>query len=145
MSQKVIMSANDTMKMWWLPSLRYCSRFCTGVQVSYYIGFVPRLDYSGTIQRNRSITKHGNGYLLDLLVQAAWSMVTYKRDSALKERYICLILYGSKGKKKTIVSIGRGLLELMYSVFRKKTVVKLVSGLEGGEYLTKLKEFKISA
>jgi transposase len=49
------------------------SRFSTGAQVSNYIGFVPRLDYSGPI------TKHRNGYLRGLLVQAAWSMVRCKK------------------------------------------------------------------
>ena len=45
------------------------SRFSTGAQVSNFIGFVPRLDYSGTIQHNGPITKHGNGYVRGLLVQ----------------------------------------------------------------------------
>jgi len=63
------------------------SRFSTVAQVSNYIGFVPRLDYSGTIQRNGPITKHGNGYLRGLLVQAAWSAVRSKTGGALQERY----------------------------------------------------------
>jgi transposase len=36
------------------------SRFSTGAQASNYIGFVPRLDYSGAIQRNGPITKRRN-------------------------------------------------------------------------------------
>jgi transposase len=35
------------------------SRFSTGAQVSNYIGFVPRLDYSGTIERNGLLPNKG--------------------------------------------------------------------------------------
>ena len=121
------------------------SRFSTGAQVSNYIGFVPRLDYSGTIQRNGSITKHGNGYLRGLLVQAAWSMVTCKSESSLKDRYICLTVFGGKGKKKTIVSIGRRLAELMYYVLRDKSNYEARIWTGRREYLTRLKELRNSA
>jgi len=97
------------------------SRFSTGAQVSNYIGFVPRLDYSGTIQHNGHITKHGNGYLRGLLVQAAWSAVRSKTGGALQERYKYKTAGQGTSKKKTIVSIGRRLAETMYSVLRNKT------------------------
>jgi transposase len=64
------------------------SRFSTGAQVSNYIGFVPRLDYSGMIERNGHITKRGNGYLRGLLVHAAWPMVRRKKESFLRDRYV---------------------------------------------------------
>jgi len=54
------------------------SRFSTGAHVSNFIGFVPRLDYSETIQRTGAITKHRNGYVKGLLVQAAWTAVRAK-------------------------------------------------------------------
>jgi len=63
------------------------SRFSKGAQVSNFIGFVLRLDISGTIQRHGHITKQGNAYLRGLLVQAAWSTVRCKSGGALKERY----------------------------------------------------------
>jgi len=121
------------------------SRFSTGAQVSNYIGFVPRLDYSGTIQREGSITKRGNGYLRGLLVQAAWVMVRCKRESSLKDRYVCLTVFGGKGRKKTIVSIGRRLAELMYSVLRDKSSYESRIWTGRREYLAKLKELKNSA
>ena len=101
------------------------SRFSKGAQVSNYIGFVPRLDYSGTIQRHGHITKRGNGYLRGLIVQAAWVMVKCRSSSSLKERYVYLTMFQGKSKKKTIVSIGRRLTELMYSVLRAKTEYEL--------------------
>lgn len=98
------------------------SRFSKGAQVSNYIGFVPRLDYSGTIQRNGHITKRGNGYLRGLLVQAAWSMMKCKKQAgALRTRYKYYTLCQEASKKKTIVSIARKLSELMYSLLRNKT------------------------
>jgi transposase len=120
------------------------SRFSTGAQVSNYIGFVPRLDYSGTIQRNGPITKQGNGYLRGLLVQAAWSTVRCKKESSLKDRYICLTTFGGKSKQKTIVSIGRRLAELMYSVLRDKNNYEARIWAGRREYLAKLKELKNS-
>ena len=97
------------------------TRFSKGAQVSNYLGFVPRLDYSGTIQRQGHITKRGNGYLRGLLVQAAWATVNSRHSSSLKERFLHLTLFQGKSKKKTIVSIGRRMAELMYSVLRNKT------------------------
>jgi len=97
------------------------SRFSKGAQVSNYLGFVPRLDYSGTIQRHGHITKRGNAYLRGLLVQAAWSTVRSRSGGSLKERFLYLTMFQGKSKKKTIVSIGRRLAELMYTVLRNKT------------------------
>jgi transposase len=96
------------------------SRFSRLSQVSNYLGFVPRLDYSGTIQRQGHISKRGNGYLRGLLVQAAWSTVRSKSGGALRERYRYITGSGMS-KKKTIVSIARRLAELMYSVLKNKT------------------------
>ena len=79
------------------------SRFSKGSQVSNYLGFVPRLDYSGTIQRHGHISKRGNGYLRGLLVQAAWSMVRARHSGSLKERFVYLTTFQGKSKKKTIV------------------------------------------
>ena len=97
------------------------SRFNKGAQVSNYLGFVPRLDYSGTIQRHGHITKRGNSYLRGLLVQAAWCMVRSRKGGSLKERYIYQTKIQGKSKKKTIVSVGRRMAELMYSILRDKT------------------------
>ena len=100
------------------------SRFGSGSQVSNYLGFVPRLDYSGTIQRQGHITKRGNGYLRGLLVQAVWVAVRSKHGGALQERYLYKTAEMGFSKKKTLVSIGRRLAELMYSVLRNKTKYK---------------------
>jgi len=79
------------------------SRFSKGAQVSNYLGFAPRLDYSGTIQRQGHISKRGNGYLRGLLVKAAWAMVRSGGGGSLKERFQYLTMFQGKSKKKTIV------------------------------------------
>ncbi|MDR0444130.1 MAG: transposase [Treponema sp.] len=101
------------------------SRFSKGAQVSNYIGFVPRLDYSGTIHRQGHITKRGNGYLRGLLVQAAWTMVRCNNGGAFGARYKYITAYHGESKKKTIVSLASRLTELMYSVLRNKTEYEL--------------------
>jgi len=100
------------------------SRFNKGPQVSNYLGFAPRLDYSGTIQRHGHISKRGNGYLRGLLVQAAWAAVRSKSGGALRERYKQITSFQGSSKKKTIVSIGRRMAELMYSVMKNRTEYK---------------------
>ena len=96
-------------------------RFSKGAQVSNYLGFAPRLDYSGTIQRQGHITKRGNGYLRGLLVQSAWAAVRSRKGGVLRERYLYKTTEKGLSRKKTIVAIGRRLAELMYSVLKNKT------------------------
>jgi transposase len=45
------------------------SRFEAVGQVSNFLGFVPKLDFSGTIHREGHITKRGNGYLRGLMMR----------------------------------------------------------------------------
>jgi transposase len=96
------------------------SRFDAVGQVSNFLGFVPKLDYSGTIHREGHITKRGNGFLRGLMVQAAWSLVRCKKGGALRERYRYITGKGIS-KKKTIVSIARRMAEMMYSMLRNRS------------------------
>jgi len=121
------------------------SRFSSGSQVSNYLGFVPRLDYSGTIQRQGHITKRGNGYLRGLLVQAAWVAVRSKHGGALRERYLYKTVRMGLSKKKTVVAAGRRLAELMYSVLRNKTEYELRPWTGIREYTTALTKLENSA
>jgi hypothetical protein len=47
-------------------------------------------------------------------------MVRSGKGGSLKERYEYLTMFQGKSKKKTIVSVGRRMAELMYSVLRNK-------------------------
>jgi transposase len=97
------------------------SRFTKSGQVSNFIGFVPRLDFSGMTKRRGHITKRGNGYLRCLLVQAAYAAVRSKSGGALRERYKYETAMKGASKKKAIVSIARRLSEIMYAVLKNKT------------------------
>ena len=97
------------------------SRFSKGAQVSNYLGFIPRLDYSGTIQHHGHITKRGNGYLRGLLVQAAWVIVRSRYGGSFRDRFLYTTMFLGKSKKKTVVSIGRRMAELMYTILLNKT------------------------
>jgi hypothetical protein len=72
-------------------------------------------------------------------------MVRCKKESSLRDRYVYLTTFGGQGKKKTIVSIGRRLAELMYSVLRDKSNYEVRIWAGRREYLSKLKELKDSA
>ena len=50
-------------------------RFNNGDEVANYLGLVPRVDCSGSINRYGHITKKGNRIVRALLYQAAWSIV----------------------------------------------------------------------
>jgi transposase len=97
------------------------SRFTSGKAVSNYLGLIPRLDCSGTINREGHISRRGNGYMRALLVQAAWSLVrTKEKGGALKARYMYMTRDGSINKKKSIVVIARKMGEMMYSMLKSR-------------------------
>lgn len=96
-------------------------RYQNASHLSSYIGFTPKIDCSSTIVRYGHISKHGNGYLRSLLVQAAWSMVRSKNGGALKEKYLEMTKNG-KSKKKAVVAIARKLAELIYTLIKNKTL-----------------------
>jgi hypothetical protein len=72
-------------------------------------------------------------------------MVRCKKESSLRDRYICLTVFGGKGRKKTIVSICRRLAESMHSVLRDKSNYEARIWAGRRKYLAKLKELKNSA
>ena len=73
-------------------------RFNNGDQVAHYLGLVPRVDCSGSINRYGHITKKGNRIVRALLYQAAWAIVRSKHGGALKAKYFYMTEHG-KGKK----------------------------------------------
>ena len=62
-------------------------RFNNGNEVANYVGLVPRVDCSGTINKYGHITKKGNKVVRALLYQAAWAIVRSKQGGALKAKY----------------------------------------------------------
>ena len=87
-----------------------------------YVGLVPRVDCSGTINKYGHITKKGNGVVRSLLYQAAWAIVRSKHGGALKAKYFYMTEHG-KGKKISITAIARKMAKLLYVVMKNKQMV----------------------
>ena len=94
------------------------NRFENAHQVSNFIGFVPKVDRSCTINRMGHITKQGNPLLRSLLVQAAWACVRSKNGGALKDKYNYMAATRNIGKGKSIVTIARKIGELLYTLLK---------------------------
>lgn len=97
------------------------SRFSNAKQVANYVGLVPRVDSSGTINRYGSITKKGNAYVRSLLYQAAWAVVRSSNGGPLKQKFLYMSAEG-KSKKKSITAIARKMAELLYTVIKTKQI-----------------------
>lgn len=97
------------------------SRFPNASTIGAATGLVPRLDMSSTVCRMGHITKCGNKNLRTLLILAAWSHVRSRDGGALKDKFLYMTRYQSKGKKIAIVAIARKLAELMYILLKNDT------------------------
>ena len=97
------------------------SRFPNASTIGAATGLVPRLDMSSTVCRMGHITKCGNKNLRTLLILAAWSHVRSKDGGALKDKFLYMTRFQSKGKKIAIVAIARKLAELMYILLKNNT------------------------
>ena len=97
------------------------SRFPNASTIGAATGLVPRLDMSSTVCKMGHITKCGNKNLRTLLILAAWSHVRSKDGGALKDKFLYMTRFQSKGKKIAIVAIARKLAELMYILLKNDT------------------------
>ena len=97
------------------------SRFPNASTIGAATGLVPRLDMSSTVCRMGHITKCGNKNLRTLLILTAWSHVRSRDGGALKDKFLYMTRFQSKGKKIAIVAIARKLAELMYILLKNDT------------------------
>ena len=97
------------------------SRFPNVSTIGAAVGLVPKLDMSSTVCRLGHITKSGNKNLRTLLILAAWSHVRSRDGGALKDKYLYMTQFQSKGKKIAIVAVARKLAELMYTILKNNT------------------------
>ena len=97
------------------------SRFPNASTIGAATGLVPRLDMSSTVCRMGHMTKCGNKNLRTLLILAAWSHVRSRDGGALKDKFLYMTRFQSKGKKIAIVAIARKLAELMYILLKNDT------------------------
>jgi transposase len=87
-------------------------RFTNRRQVGSYTGLCGGISASGQSQRLLSITKHGNVRLRTALVELAWRMVLWQRESKLVKRWWPVIgnpRASRASRKKAIVAMARQL------------------------------------
>lgn len=94
-------------------------RFKNTSQVAAYLGLVPWVQESGGHRRDGHITKHGSKTIRNLLVQAAWSHLRSREDSALQRWGRAL--KDRVGGKKAVAAVARKLGELLWTLWRKET------------------------
>jgi transposase len=87
-------------------------------QVASFLGLVPKIDCSSSINRYGSITKCGNSYLRSLLIQASWALVRSPSGGYLKDQYLYMTKTKGKLKKKAIVAIARKLSQFMFAILK---------------------------
>ena len=93
------------------------SRFPRGKQVASYLGLIPCEHSSGGKQRLGGISKQGNRFLRQLLVEAAQSAVRY--DESLRRPYLHRCHRKPKGVAK--VAAARQLAVRLYWMLRTQT------------------------
>jgi transposase len=87
-------------------------RFTNRRQIGSYTGLCGGISASGQSQRLLSITKHGNVRLRTALVELAWRMVLWQRESKLVKRWWPVIgnpRASRAARKKAIVAMARQL------------------------------------
>jgi transposase len=97
------------------------TRFKDPRDVGAYIGLVPRRDQSGDTDKQLPISKAGNKYLRQLLVQCAQYLIGhFGPDCALRDQGLKLVARGGKAaKKKATIAIARKLAVMMIAMWQK--------------------------
>jgi hypothetical protein len=86
-----------------------------------YLGLVPKRDQSGGTDKQLPISKTGNAYLRQLLVQCAQYLVGhFGPDCALRRQGLLLAAKGGRAaKKKAVIAIARKLAVMMVAMWQK--------------------------
>jgi transposase len=93
------------------------SRFQHSNQVASYVGLIPREHSSGGKQRMGAISKQGNGFLRQLLVEAV--QTTNRLDEGFRKQYAARCHHKPKGVAK--VAAARKLVVRLYWMLKTQT------------------------
>jgi len=95
------------------------NRFSNSRDVGSCLGLRPRRDQSGSHDSQLGITKAGNKYLRNLLVECANHILgPFGRDSALRRWGLHLMARGGKNaRKKALVAVARKLAILLHKLW----------------------------
>lgn len=117
------------------------SRFSNRKQVSYFTGFVPRIDNSGNQEHSGHIVNKGPNQLKGLMVQAAWSALRCKEENAFKQFYEQIKV--RRGKRIAIVAVARKMIEIIFTLHKNQELFKAKNNNEKELTHTKLKKYKL--
>ena len=108
-------------------------RFPDGRAVGAYFGMVPRLDQSGSSNKQCGISKAGNGFVRRLLVQCAQIICRSDVDSDLRRVGRKLAERGGpKAKKRAIIAVARRLAVLLFRLMDGRTYDPLFNAHRNG-------------
>ena len=91
------------------------SRFSSKEKLASYAGLVPRQDQSGSHDIKGHITKRGSSILRFVMINAAHSVIKYSKR--MRSKYLGMVR--RIGKNRSVVAIGRILLETIYVMLKK--------------------------
>lgn len=100
--------------------------FKNGRHFSANLGLAPREHSSGGKQQIGGITKRGNQYIRRLLIQGAWSVLRYAKQSDDRLSNWAEKVMERRGKHKAVVAIANKLARIIWSMLVNKTEYKTV-------------------
>lgn len=103
-------------------TLRDPQRFWQSRQVGAYLGMTRRQDQSGGSDPELSISKAGNVYLRQLLVQSAHYVLERGPDTDLKRWGLRKAQGGKNAKKRAVIAVARKLAVLLHHLWRAGSV-----------------------
>jgi len=108
------------------------ARFAKSRQVGPFLGLTPRLDQSGTIDKQLPITKAGNKYMRQLLVNCAHHIIgPFGPESDLRLHGLGIASRGGKNaKKRAVVAVARKLSILLHRLWISKQTYEPFYGVE---------------
>ncbi|RZM84904.1 IS110 family transposase [Pseudoalteromonas rubra] len=98
--------------------------FKNGRHFSSNLGLVPREHSSGGKQKLSGITKRGNQYIRRLLIQGAWSVLRYAKQSDDDLSNWAEKVMERRGKHKAVVAVANKLARIIWSMLVNKTEYK---------------------
>lgn len=91
-------------------------RFNKSADVGAYFGLVPRVKQSGTILHKSRITKAGNRLTRGHLFMAAGTLLSYRKDTALRDWGLSVA--ARSGHAKARIAVARKLAVIMLSIWK---------------------------
>ncbi|BDX07297.1 IS110 family transposase [Planctobacterium marinum] len=100
--------------------------FKNGRHFAANLGLVPKEHSSGGKQQINGITKRGNQYIRRLLIQGAWSVLRYAKQSDDRLSNWAQKVSERRGKHKAVVAIANKLARIIWSMLVNETEYKTV-------------------